>query len=103
MEHCQDHFRGATTLFVDQLWRSVRYGRCACDSVAEAHRPMGGELTFSNRERAHASLDRWTPDHVTSLTPRRSQADEGAQEFGQKGPASLLPKVMPSTSRDHPS
>jgi transposase InsO family protein len=57
----------ATSVFVERLWRSVKYEEVylrAYDTVAEARGSIGNYLTFYNRKRPHSSLDGRTPDQA---------------------------------------
>lgn len=59
--------RWIDNVFVERLWRSLKYEEVylkAYDTVAQAHRGIGGYLDFYNQERPHQSLDRLTPHEV---------------------------------------
>jgi putative transposase len=54
-------------VFVERLWRSIKYEEIylhAYDSVSAAKAGIARYLAFYNARRAHASLDRRTPDDV---------------------------------------
>jgi putative transposase len=54
-------------VFVERLWRSVKYEEIylrAYDSVAEARGSLGDYFAFYNRKRPHTSLDSRTPDQA---------------------------------------
>jgi putative transposase len=57
--------RWMDNVFVERLWRSVKYEEVylkAYDSVTEAREGIGTYLEFYNTERRHQSLNRQTPD-----------------------------------------
>jgi len=57
--------RWMDNVFVERLWRSVKYEEVylkAYDSVTEAREGIGTYLEFYNSERQHQSLNRQTPD-----------------------------------------
>jgi putative transposase len=59
--------RWIDNVFVERLWRSVKYEEVylkAYESVAEAREGIGTYLEFYNSERRHQSLNRQTPDQV---------------------------------------
>jgi putative transposase len=61
--------RGAwrDNVFVERFWRTVKYEEVylrAYDSVSEARQSIGRYLDFYNARRAHAALDRRTPDQA---------------------------------------
>ena len=65
-------------VFVERLWRSVKYEEVylrAYDSVGDARNSIGRYLDFYNCRRPHSSLDGSTPDqaYFTSL-PLRTAA-----------------------------
>lgn len=58
---------GATTSFVERLWKSVKYEEVylkAYDSVSAAKASLGTYLAFYNTRRSHQSLDGKTPDAI---------------------------------------
>ncbi len=59
--------RWVDNVFVERLWRSVKYEDVylkAYETVSEARNGIGTYLNFYNSERRHQSLDRKTPDRV---------------------------------------
>ena len=59
--------RWVDNVFVERLWRSVKYEDVylkAYETVAEARDGIGTYFEFYNHERRHQSLDRRTPDQV---------------------------------------
>jgi len=59
--------RWVDNVFVERLWRSVKYEDVylkAYETVTEARNGIGTYLDFYNRERRHQSMDRKTPDQV---------------------------------------
>jgi putative transposase len=59
--------RWMDNVFVERLWRSVKYGEVylrAYDSVAEARQGLDRYFRFYNARRTHQALDRRTPDEV---------------------------------------
>jgi len=59
--------RWMDNVFVERLWRSVKYEEVylkAYDSVAEARAGIGTYFEFYNSERRHQSLNRQTPDQL---------------------------------------
>ncbi len=59
--------RWVDNVFVDRLWRSVKYEEVylhACESVATARAGLGRTFRFYNAERRHQGLGRRTPDEV---------------------------------------
>ena len=57
--------RWRDNVFVERLWRSVKYEEVylkAYDSVTEAREGIGTYLEFYNTERRRQSLNRQTPD-----------------------------------------
>jgi transposase InsO family protein len=61
------HRPGLAVLFVERLWRSVKYEEVylrAYDNVSEARSSIGRYLDFYNGRRPHSSLDGATPDHA---------------------------------------
>jgi putative transposase len=61
--------RGAwrDNVFVERLWRSVKYERVylrAYDCVSAARADIAEYLAWYNSQRAHSSLDRFTPDEA---------------------------------------
>lgn len=59
--------RWVDNVFVERLWRSVKYEDVylkAYETVAEARDGLGTYFEFYNHERRHQSLDRLTPEHV---------------------------------------
>ena len=59
--------RWIDNVFVERLWRSVKYEEVylkAYETVSEARDGIGTYLEFYNSERRHQSLDRKTPDQV---------------------------------------
>lgn len=59
--------RWVDNVFVERLWRSVKYEDVylkAYETVSEARDGIGTYLTFYNSERRHQSLNRKTPDEV---------------------------------------
>ncbi len=60
-------FPHATRLFVERLWRSIKYEEVylkAYQTVAEARVGINAYLEFYNRRRPHQSLDYRTPAEV---------------------------------------
>jgi len=59
--------RWTDNVFIERLWRSLKY-ECvylhAFASPREAHREIGGWITYYNQARPHSSLDDRTPDEV---------------------------------------
>jgi putative transposase len=54
-------------VFVERLWRSVKYERVylkAYDCVSAARADIGDYLVWYNSQRAHSSLDRFTPEEA---------------------------------------
>jgi putative transposase len=54
-------------VFVERLWRSVKYEEVylrAYESVAKARAPRGHYLTFYNTTRPHSRLDARTSDNA---------------------------------------
>jgi putative transposase len=69
--------RWIDNVFVERLWRSLKYEEVylkAYETVALAHRGIGGYLDFYNQERPHQSLDRLTPDEVYAGVRNLSEA-----------------------------
>jgi len=75
-------------VFVERLWRSVKYRRCICGprQSSDARASIGRYLDFYNGRRPHSSLDGTTPDQaylqpaaspLGSLTRRRSTHRRG--------------------------
>ncbi len=59
--------RWVDNVFVERLWRSVKYEDVylkAYETVSEARNGIGTYRNFYNSERRHQSLDRKTPDQV---------------------------------------
>ena len=59
--------RWVDNVFVERLWRSVKYEDVylkAYETVSDARDGIGTYLKFYNSERRHQSLDRRTPDQV---------------------------------------
>ena len=59
--------RWIDNVFVERLWRSVKYEDVylrAYETVAEARQGIGTYLKFYNSERRHQGLNRQTPDEV---------------------------------------
>ena len=59
--------RWMDNVFVERLWRSVKYEEIylkAYESVAEARAGIGTYLEFYNSERRHQGINRQTPDQV---------------------------------------
>lgn len=59
--------RWVDNVFVERLWRSVKYEDVylrAYETVSEAREGIGTYLKFYNSERRHQSLNRQTPDEV---------------------------------------
>ena len=59
--------RWMDNVFVERLWRSVKYEEVylkAYESVAEARAGIGTYLKFYNSERRHQGINRQTPDQV---------------------------------------
>jgi putative transposase len=59
--------RWVDNVFVERLWRSVKYEDIylkAYETVAEARDGLGTYFEFYNHERRHQSLDRLTPEQV---------------------------------------
>ena len=59
--------RWMDNVFVERLWRSVKYEEVylkAYESIAEARAGIGTYLEFYNSERRHQGLNRQTPDQV---------------------------------------
>ncbi len=59
--------RWIDNVFVERLWRSVKYEEVylkAYETVAEARAGMGTYFQFYNSERRHQSMNRKTPDQV---------------------------------------
>ena len=59
--------RWMDNVFVERLWRSVKYEEVylkAYETVAEARQGIGTYLEFYNSERRHQSLNRQTPDQL---------------------------------------
>ncbi len=59
--------RWMDNVFVERLWRSVKYEEVylkAYESVAEARAGIGTYLEFYNSERRHQGMNRQTPDRV---------------------------------------
>jgi len=59
--------RWIDNVFVERLWRTLKYDEVylkAYETVAQAHRGIGGYFDFYNQERPHQSLDRLTPNEV---------------------------------------
>jgi putative transposase len=57
--------RGADNIFVERVWRSVKYEEVylrAYATVSDARASIGRYLGFYNSRRPHSSLDRQTPD-----------------------------------------
>ncbi len=58
---------GGTRVFVERLWRSVKYERVylhAYDSVSAARADIAQYMDWFNNERPHSSLERLTPDEA---------------------------------------
>ncbi len=58
---------GGTGVFVERLWRSVKYERVdlrAYDSVSAARADIAQYMDWFNNERPHSSLERLTPDEA---------------------------------------
>jgi putative transposase len=59
--------RWIDNVFVERLWRSVKYEEVylkAYETVAEARTGIGTYFQFYNSERRHRSMNRQTPDQV---------------------------------------
>ena len=59
--------RWVDNVFVERLWRSVKYEEVylrAYDSVSEARASIGRYLDFYNGRRPHSSLDDAAPDQA---------------------------------------
>lgn len=87
---------GRDTVFVERLWRSVKYEEVylkAYDSVAEARASSGRYLEFYNRKRPHSSLGARTPD----------QANFDRQPQGPGGMSLSPPGLERHSSRARPS
>ena len=59
--------RSVDDVFVERLWRSVKYEDVylkAYETVTEARDWIGTYLDFYNGARRHQSLDRETPDQI---------------------------------------
>lgn len=59
--------RWIDNVFVERLWRSVKYEEVylkAYETVAEARNGIGTYFQFYNSERRHQSMNRQTPDQV---------------------------------------
>ena len=59
--------RWVDNVFVERLWRSVKYEDVylkAYETVSDARDGIGTYLKFYNSERRHQSLDRRKPDQV---------------------------------------
>jgi len=70
---------GATNVFVERLWRSVKYEEVylrAYGTVVEAQAQIGRYLDIFNMKRPHSSLDAQTPEHAyfTRLSPQVAAA-----------------------------
>ena len=66
-------------VFVERLWRSVKYEEVylkAYDTVSDARTWIGRYLGFYNSRRPHSSLDRQTPDNLTSPGFRTTRQPE---------------------------
>jgi putative transposase len=65
-------------VFVERLWRSVKYERVylkVYDSVSAARRDIAAYFAWYNQERPHSSLDGHTPDeHYAQYLPALKQA-----------------------------
>ena len=67
MAHHDGKGTWSDNLFVERLWKSVKYEEVylhAYDSVAEAHQGLARYFTFYNAARPHTALDGLTPDMV---------------------------------------
>lgn len=63
--------RALDNIFVERLWRSVKYEEVYLhdyQSVPQAIVGLGQYFNFYNRERLHQSLDYRTPEAVYQLT-----------------------------------
>ena len=59
--------RWIDNVFVERLWRSVKYEEVylkAYETIAEARTGIGTYFQFYNSERRHQSMNRQTPDQV---------------------------------------
>lgn len=69
--------RWIDNVFVERLWRSVKYEEVylkAYETVAEARSGIGTYFEFYNSERRHQSMNRQTPDQVYRGNVEWSQA-----------------------------
>lgn len=69
--------RWIDNIFVERLWRSVKYEEVylkAYETVAEARAGIGTYFQFYNSERRHQSMNRQTPDQVYMGTVEWPQA-----------------------------
>jgi putative transposase len=64
-------------VFIERLWRSVKYEEVylkAYDNARQARRGLGTYFAFYNSRGRHQSLDRQAPDQVYFNSMRLSQA-----------------------------
>ena len=76
-------FPHATRLFVERLWRSIKYEEVylkAYQPVAEARTGINAYLEFYNRQRPHQALGYRTPAEVYQNGQEEKEA--AAQEVG---------------------
>ncbi len=75
-------FPHATRLFVERLWRSIKYEEVylkAYKDGTEAKQGIGAYLDFYNRERPHQALAYRTPQETyQDEQPRERPEDQGA-------------------------
>jgi putative transposase len=72
MPHGWQRRMGSDNVFVERLWRSVKYEEVylkAYASVAEARIGIGKYLHFYNTKRPHQALDGNTPDKAYFIPP----------------------------------
>ena len=73
----------ATRLFVERLWRSIKYEEVylkAYQNGSEARTGIGGYLEFYNQQRPHQALDYRTPAEM--YLSEQTEKEAAAQEAG---------------------
>jgi len=89
-------FPHATRLFVERLWRSIKYEEVylkAYQTVAEARTGINAYLEFYNRQRPHQALGYRTPAEV--YLNGQEEKEVAAQEVGL--PAGLVKPSVGAT------